>query len=106
MDLGRERRVLPRFFIAGRDNVGMTRKADVRRPLANAGVKIVHIGHSPLAETKAMGGEARGLELFFQIAERPAFFRRNAAAADQVLGVDECACHNGVWLMRAAGHTG
>ena len=77
----------PGCVIAWGDDVDVPRKTDMRRALANAGVKIIDIRSPALAEWKAMAGKADSSELGFQIVKRAAFIRRYAAAANQILSV-------------------
>ena len=66
MDFGGEGLVTPGCIIAWGDNVDVPRKTDMRRAIANAGVKIVDIRRPALAEWKAMAGKADSSELGFR----------------------------------------
>ena len=81
-DLGGEGIGVPAF--AHRHHIGMAGKAEMRRGIAEPGIKIVHI-----AERQAMGGKAQLLQHRFQHVQRAGILRRHRRAADQGLGQGE-----------------
>ena len=64
----------------------MAGEHQMRRGVADAGVEILHVVGTRLAEGHAMHGEAGGLQRRFEKLERAAFRRRHRAAAQQIAG--------------------
>ena len=104
-NLACERRMRPRCLVAGRHHVGMAGEHQVRRSGADAGVEILHVGRAGFGEGHAVGGEARGLQQCFQIAERAAFRGCHGGTAQQVLrDGDRIGCGHAPALPGRTGH--
>src|SRR5262249_53716545 len=77
--------VLPGRLVADRHHVGMSRKSDVRRLVADPCIEIVDIGKAGFGEGDAMHLEAGGLEQSLEHAERAGIGGRYGRTADEGL---------------------
>src|SRR5581483_205473 len=84
LHLAREGTNVPGTLVARGHHVGVAGECDMRGAVADAGIEIVDVGRSGLAEGDAVHREAGGLQKVFEDAERTGISRRYRRAADEI----------------------
>ena len=97
--LAGKRRMAPGCFIARRHHVGVAGKHEIGPFAADPGVKVLDRRGAGLGEGGAVNGKSRLPEHRLQIADRPAFLRRDRAAADEIAGDGDGIGGHARWLQ-------